>query len=124
MVYYSLCRIFIKSMNINNKKQVMIKRSERMEDYILIGIILVGVIIFLFSLFMHKFEVVINFILRILLGGLGIYSVNIFLQQQGIESCVGLGGVSLLIVGILGLPGFVLLYGINVYLYFIGNGIL
>ena len=49
---------------------------------------------------------------RIVLGGIGIIYANDFFTSQGIAISVGLNPVSLLTIGILGIGGFALLYGI------------
>lgn len=59
-----------------------------------------------------KMQVLLNFMIRIVLGGIGIIYANDFLDSQGIAISVGLNPVSLLTIGILGISGFVLLYGI------------
>lgn len=88
-----------------------------MEKYFLLGIILVGGLCFVISLFTHKMEMFVNFILRTVLGILAIYCVNTILGNQGISCGVGINGFSVLTVGILGLPGFLLLYGTAFYLH-------
>lgn len=59
-----------------------------------------------------KVQVLLNFMIRIVLGAIGIIYVNDFLASQQIAICVGLNPVSLLTIGILGIGGFALLYGI------------
>ncbi len=53
-----------------------------------------------------------NFIVRTVLGAIGIIFTNDFLAAQGIAVAAGLNPVSLLTVGSLGLGGFAVLYGI------------
>ena len=59
-----------------------------------------------------KMQVLLNFMIRIVLGGIGIIYANDFLDSQGIAISVGLNPVSLLTIGILCISGFALLYGI------------
>ena len=59
-------------------------------------------------------ELLINFIMRAVLGTLAIYFINMFLQSQGFAWRVGIGPFSIIASGLLGLPGVALLYGINV----------
>lgn len=87
-----------------------------MEKYFLLGIIAVGSVIFIISLVRHKSEAFLNFVLRIVTGVLGIYCVNTILDNQGIVAAVGMNGFNLLTVGVLGLPGFLLIYGTAFYL--------
>lgn len=65
---------------------------------------------------MHKVEAFINFVLRIVVGTLGIYIINTFLDNQGIATEVGINGFNILTIGVLGLPGFLLIYGAAFYL--------
>lgn len=86
-----------------------------MESYIFIAIILVCILIIAISFIRHKVEIVINFILRIVAGIVGIYFVNILLIKMGYQLAVGINGLSTIIVGVLGLPGFLLNYSIAFY---------
>ena len=60
-------------------------------------------------------SVVVNFILRAILGMGLIFFVNQYLEARGISLCVGLNGISFLTSGILGIPGVAMLYGILAY---------
>lgn len=60
----------------------------------------------------EKIQMLLNFMIRIVLGGIGIIYANDFFTSQGIAISVGLNPVSLLTIGILGIGGFALLYGI------------
>ena len=92
-----------------------------MEKYLLLSIIVICSIIFVVSLFIHKIEMFVNFILRLAFGTSCIYFLNMVLSSKGIQSGVGLNGVSLLTVGVLGMPGFLLLYSTAIYFYVIGK---
>ena len=59
-----------------------------------------------------KMQMLLNFMIRVVLGGIGIIYANDFLASQEIAISVGLNPVSLLTIGILGIGGFALLYGI------------
>ena len=76
-----------------------------MENIILwmIGACLVGVLVI-----MRPVRLVLRIGLGAIMGGLGIYITNIFLAPLGIF--VGLNVVTLGIVALLGLPGFLMLY--------------
>lgn len=89
-----------------------------MEKYLLLGIIVIGSVVFVISLFLHKIEMFINFILRIAFGACGIYLINTILNSRGVQSGVGLNSVSLLTIGVLGVPGLFLLYSSTLYFYF------
>ena len=83
------------------------------------GIMIVGVIvcavILLFVALRKKSELLMNFVLRGILGTLGIYYVNNFLALQGISCEVGINPCTVLASAGLGFPGLVLLYGISFY---------
>ncbi len=57
-------------------------------------------------------EIIVNFIVRAVLGAAVIFFVNQFLESQKIPVAVGLNPLTLLTGGILGIPGVALLYGI------------
>jgi inhibitor of the pro-sigma K processing machinery len=61
---------------------------------------------------MNKLEALVNVLLRCVFGGIGFFAVNSILQYIGIQVLVGINGKTLATVGILGFPGFLLLYAI------------
>ncbi|MCD8241151.1 MAG: pro-sigmaK processing inhibitor BofA family protein [Lachnospiraceae bacterium] len=60
----------------------------------------------------HKAEILLNFCLRAVLGEIAIHVVNTALSLWGISCSVGIGPLSLLTSGILGISGVSLLYAI------------
>lgn len=64
---------------------------------------------------MKKIETIINILLRAVFGGIGIYALNTIFQYVGIHAIVGINAKTIATVGILGAPGFFLLYGIMFY---------
>lgn len=58
-------------------------------------------------------EIIVNFIVRAVLGAAVIFFVNQFLESQKIPVAVGLNPLTLLTGGILGIPGVALLYGLS-----------
>ena len=60
-----------------------------------------------------KGELVLNFLVRGTVGTMGIYFLNNFLMERGIEALVGINPLNILTVGTLGAGGFGLLYGIS-----------
>lgn len=60
-------------------------------------------------------RLIINFIVRAILGMGIIYFVNEYLAYRNISVAVGMNGISFLTSGALGLPGVALLYGILFY---------
>lgn len=86
-----------------------------MEKYFLILIAVLCVGVFIFSVCRKKMEVFINFILRLFAGAVGIYVINSILVFFKIGSGVGLNGLNILAIGLLGLPGFLMIYVIGAY---------
>ena len=78
-------------------------------EWAIIGVL--GVVLFIIVIG-KKMQVLLNFMIRVVLGVIGIIYVNDFFASQEIAISVGLNPVSLLTVGILGIGGFALLYGI------------
>ena len=85
---------------------------ENMNGALMIGIAFA--LVLLIAAMRSKTELLINFIMRAVLGTLAIYFFNMFLQSQGFAWRVGIGPFSIIASGLLGLPGVALLYGINV----------
>lgn len=56
---------------------------------------------------------VVSFFLRAVMGALGIYCMDLLLPLLHISVGVGINLFNLLVVGILGLPGFGLLYAVS-----------
>ena len=61
-------------------------------------------------------ELALNFMLRLVFGMIAICLINGYLQEKGLDACVGINALSALTSGFLGLPGVALLYGVRVYL--------
>lgn len=59
--------------------------------------------------------IIVNFLVRALIGMALIFFVNEFLSSRGIDAAVGLNAVTFLTSGTLGIPGVALLYGIIFY---------
>lgn len=57
----------------------------------------------------------INIILRTICGGILIFFINMLLNRWGITLGIGVNAVTLLISGILGLPGIGVLYCLGIY---------
>lgn len=62
-----------------------------------------------------KAEMLLNFLVRTVLGIMAIFLVNMLLAGAGIEGAVGINPISVLTVGSLGTGGLALLYGILFY---------
>lgn len=87
-----------------------------MSDY-MGGMIIAAACIFvlLIGAFRKKKEWIINFIFRTIIGTLAIFFINGFLESRGISIAIGVNPITILTSGILGFPGLIMLYGINLY---------
>ena len=63
----------------------------------------------------RKVEWLVNFILRAVMGTVGIYCINYVLAMQQISVAVGINPFTILTSGILGFPGIAVLYGIHFF---------
>lgn len=85
------------------------------ENIVLIGII-VGCIIFIGVCIIRKRpDLLVNFILRATVGTASICLLDMILRMKGYDIYVGVNGVSFVTNGLLGIPGFLLLYGLAIY---------
>ncbi len=87
------------------------------------GILMIGaacLLVLLVAAMRSRTQILMNFILRAVLGLLLIYFVNAFLDGRGIPIHVGLGVVSLLVSGALGAPGVLMMYGIGICAWLLG----
>ena len=77
-------------------------------------VIMVGicVLVLLIGVLKQKAAIVLNLIVRVVVGCVGIILLNDFLQKQGIPVAAGLNPLNLLTIGSLGTSGFALIYGI------------
>lgn len=64
----------------------------------------------------RKAEWLINFVLRAVMGTVGIYALNYLLAARQLQVAVGINPFTVLTSGILGFPGVAMLYGINFYM--------
>ena len=88
-----------------------------MESKIFIAIIIVCVVLLIIGLIKHRMELLVNFGLRLFAGLVGIYIVNMVLNGLGVSLGVGTNGLTALTIGSLGIPGFLLVYGVALYYY-------
>ena len=80
-------------------------------------IIMIGIcgLVLLIGLLKQKAAIVLNIVVRTIVGCVGIILLNDFLQKQGIPVSAGLNQLNLLTIGSLGTSGFALIYGILFY---------
>lgn len=79
---------------------------------VIVGICL---LVLLIGIIKQKAEHVVNFVVRMAVGAAAIVFCNQLLSKKGIDIMVGLNPWSLTTVGLLGVGGFTLLYGIMAY---------
>ena len=85
------------------------------ENMVLIGI-MVSCLIFIGVCVVRKRpDLIVDFGLRASIGTASIYLLDMVLRMKGYDISVGVNGVSVITNGILGLPGFLLLYGLAIY---------
>lgn len=89
-----------------------------MESQIFVVIIIICIALIAFGLIKHRFDLLVNFGLRIFSGLLGIYLLNSLLSNFHLALGVGTNGLTALVIGVLGLPGFLLVYGVAAFYYF------
>ena len=82
------------------------------EGLVLIFFSMIAVVLLFVALKM-KSEIMMNFIMRGILGTLGIYCINQVLVWEKISCQVGINVYSVLTSATLGFPGVVMLYGIR-----------
>ncbi len=81
----------------------------------MLAIIGVCLIVLLIGAMGRKVEWVVNFILRAVMGTVGIYFMNYLLAAKQISIAVGINPLTILTSGILGFPGIAVLYGIHFF---------
>ncbi|MDF2871632.1 MAG: putative rane protein [Anaerocolumna sp.] len=86
--------------------------------YFLGAILLVCAFLLIVGFLKQRFDLIVNFILRICVGLLGIYLLNTILASSNISLGVGTNSLNALVVGVLGLPGFLMVYGVAAYFHF------
>lgn len=88
------------------------------ENMILVGIIVVCIVFIGVCVLRRRPDLIVDFGLRAVVGTAAIYLLDYVLKSKGYNITVGVNGVSILTNGLLGLPGFLLLYGLAAYYCF------
>lgn len=85
-------------------------------ESIILGIIIVVCIAFIgVCIFKKRSDLIMDFFLRACVGTAGIYLLDFVLTLSGYQITVGINTFTVLSNGLLGLPGFILLYGLAFY---------
>ncbi len=81
----------------------------------IITILAVCLIVLAIGAMGRKAEWLVNFILRAVMGTVGIYAINYMLAARQMPVAVGINPFTVLTSGILGFPGVAVLYGIHFF---------
>lgn len=85
-------------------------------ESIILAIIIVACLVFIGVCIIRKrSDLVMDFLLRACVGTAGIYLLDFVLTISGYQITVGVNTFTVLSNGLLGLPGFILLYGLAFY---------
>lgn len=87
-------------------------------DWILMGIIIICIAFIVVCMVKKRPDLLVDFGLRAVIGTAGIYLLDFIFKSKGYHINVGINGVTFLANGLLGLPGFILLYGLAIYYSF------
>lgn len=80
-----------------------------------LAILGVCIIVLIIGALGRKVEWLVNFILRAVMGTIGIYCLNYLLTARQITIAVGINPFTILTSGFLGFPGIAVLYGIHFF---------
>ncbi len=86
-----------------------------MESIILAAIIIICLALIGVCIVKKRPDLIMSFFLRVCVGTAGIYLLDFVLGISGYKISVGINAFSILSNGFLGLPGFILLYGLAFY---------
>jgi len=86
-----------------------------MEKIVFAVIIVVCIVFIGICIIRRRPDLIVNFVLRACVGTAGIYLLDSVLGLGGYQISVGVNAVTILSNGLLGLPGFILLYGLAFY---------
>ncbi len=81
----------------------------------MLAILGVCLVVLLIGALGRKVEWLVNFILRAVMGTVGIYFLNYILAAQNVSVAVGINPLTILTSGFLGFPGIAVLYGIHFF---------
>lgn len=89
-----------------------------MDKIILIAIIIICLLFIAVCVIKRRPDLIVDFGLRACIGTAGICLLDFVLKSRGYNIYVGINGITVLSNGLLGLPGFILLYGLAIYYSF------
>ena len=88
----------------------MINGDAMGNESIIIGI--VTILVILISLLKYKAKLLLRVLVRMILGGISIYFINLILGQNGISTIIAINPLTILTSGLLGFPGVFLLFAV------------
>ena len=88
------------------------------DNVLLLGIIIICAAFIIINVVRRRPDLIMDFAKRICVGTAGIYLLDFAMRMGGYDIHVGINGVTMLSNGLLGLPGFILLYGLAFYYSF------
>lgn len=81
----------------------------------IIAIFTICVLVLLIGMMKRKAQIFFQFAARVVVGAAAIYLTNMMLPAELAVAAVGMNPVSLLTIGVLGVGGYGLIYGITIY---------
>ena len=80
-------------------------------------LIIIGVclLVIVFAIFFKKIKWLVNFVFRALLGIVLLYCINSVLVNFGVKQVPGINEINVTSIGLLGMPGILMLYAIMIY---------
>ena len=87
----------------------------KFNSILFIIVIVVCSIFIVISVLRKRPDLLVDFALRACFGTAAIYLLNLVMGAWGYSIHVGINGATILTNGLLGLPGFLLLYGLSLY---------
>ncbi len=86
-----------------------------MNSTIFIIVIIISTVFIIGCVIKQRPDLILDFIVRACFTTAGIYVLNLVMGIQGYSLTVGINGITVLSGGLLGLPGFLLMYGLSFY---------
>jgi inhibitor of the pro-sigma K processing machinery len=86
-----------------------------MNSTIFIVVIIISSMFIIGCVIKQRPDLILDFLLRVCFTTAGIYVLNLVMGIQGYSLTVGINAVTVLSGGLLGLPGFLLMYGLSLY---------
>lgn len=84
-------------------------------EYGVIAVVAICALVLMIGVLKQKSKALLQFLVKGVLGLIGIYFGNEFLEMQVLSASVGINPISFLTTGALGISGFALLYGVMFY---------